>query len=112
MAAEVLPGGELLITQKESSCRGASGVGGHRPRERPQPGWPGRQGSGVELSDDSCGHSPSGPHWAILQAGSWGSEDSDPDSAVLDNSEHLASHLVSVIWLLFHIFHFMLGIKG
>lgn len=35
MAAEVLPGGELLITQKESSCRGASGVGVTVPESAP-----------------------------------------------------------------------------
>lgn len=37
-SCEVLPGGELLITQKESSCRGASGVGGSLAQIAP-PTW-------------------------------------------------------------------------
>lgn len=101
---------EQLITQKESSWKGASG--GHCPREPPSwQAWKGRAPQ-AELSADSCSHRPRRPpqgHFPgpKLEKCVW-----RPWISCLGNSEHLASHLVWVIWLLFYIFHFTLGIKG
>jgi len=110
-SCEVLPGGELLITQKESSRRGASWVGVPVPHSATN--LAGREGRDLGLSCQvtAAATAPVDPTGPSSRPEAGEVRTATPIQLFGINSEHLASHLVSVIWLLFHIFHFTLVLR-
>lgn len=85
---------------------------GHCPREPPS--WQVWKGTALELSCQVtvAAAAPAAPHGVIFQGQKLQKCAWQPGFSCLGDSEHVVLHLVTVIWLLFPIFHFMMGVKG